>query len=158
MLTKNKKIIPLLGCVFLGILLLYLLSAFPFAALLSLETGGGVPYFSLLARFLRVLLGAAFCWVIRQRSQETLLSVSLNWQRLEWILLGLGLASVLLNLFHWGDHFYLTISYAAGVLPAGEANFWLVMFWEQVVSIDFLWCLLLGFAILLLPVSSKHKA
>ena len=70
----------------------------------------------------------------------------------------LGLASVLLNLFHWGDHFYLTISYAAGVLPAGEANFWLVMFWEQVVSIDFLWCLLLGFAILLLPVSSKHTA
>lgn len=145
--------------VFWGICLLFILSIAPFGAIVSYELShsSSNSYLYVLARVVRVLLVGILCWIVRRQSRETLQNYG-STKKLECVVVGCGIVLVLLRLFFQvGDRLYYTLADIAGVFPVSQANFWSVISWEQLVSIDLLWSVLLGFAILFFPISLKHK-
>gem|GEM_PF-3604787 len=151
-----KQIARLLIYVFLGITLLFLLSILPFGVIVSYELSNSSSYLYILARVVRILLVGVLCWIVRRQSRETLQNYG-STKKLECIVVGRGIILVLLRLFFQiGDRLYYTLASIVGISPVSQANFWSVIAWEQLVSVDLLWSVLLGFAILLFPLSQKH--
>lgn len=151
-----KKLFDLLVRVFMGLLLLYLISLIPFTIIIFQDSGEGIPYAYILARVLRIVLGIALCWVIRNRTRKALTFITVRRIWLEVIILGILVVSIFLFLCGAGDKFYYTITDVIGLYPLSRAPVFLAILWEQLFSIDFFWSILLGIAILLFPISAKH--
>lgn len=161
--TSKGAFAGLFTSAFLWITLLYLLSAIPFTALnmrgdeLSNNAYG---FLYIASQMIRLLLAAALGWFIRGRSRATLSQANPKLKKMRWILLVLFMISLVLYWNGSGSRFFFTFANLLRIYPRGSETvspmrFFLTVMWEQFFSGYFLWGLMLGFAILLIPFSAK---
>lgn len=139
-----------------AILLVHVACALPFWALISHELKTGeelVPNLYILSRLLRFALCLVMAWLVRRRSRGTLSGGRVFIA----VLAALALCTIL-YLCGYGTDFYNFISYKAGIYyNPNPLPVFLVVLWEQIVSIDLLYSALLGSLILTLPTLPRRE-
>lgn len=148
---------------FLGITLLFILSAIPFTAMNMMDNPVSSGYVYIAIQIIRFLLVIALCWMIRIRSRETLLHTNIDRTKMGWVLLACFVVSILLYMNGTGDRLFWLVSndllkiYPRGAVSYTTLRLFLTVMWEQVFSRFFLWGLMLGFAVLLIPFPAKPE-
>lgn len=141
-------------------LLIHAACALPFYALISheLETGEElVPNLYIISRLFRFALCLAIAFLVRRRYREVLTGGGVK--RVFTIALAALFCCTVLYLCGYGDDFYHFLSFKAGVFhTANTPPMFLVVLWEQVVSIDLLFSALLGSLIMTLPARPRPQA
>lgn len=151
---------------FLGVTLLFILSAIPFTALnmrgAAALGSNAYGFLYITSQIIRFLLAAALAWLIRGRSREALVHAEPWRKKMRWILPVLFVVSLVLFWNGSGSRFFFTLANLLRIYPRGaetvsSLRFFLTVMWEQIFSGYFLWCLMLGFAVLLIPFSAEPK-
>ncbi len=155
MRNTPREFVPLLLKALFCIVCLYLLSAIPFAWIISHEPKEGVPYLSLFARMIRFAIGVIICVAMRNANKDVLRCLV---GRRKGILVAILLCAAVvyyLNMSGAGDKFFYFISDIVRIRSEEGTPFFILVLWEQIFSIDFLMCILAGLAIFTFPVRSK---
>lgn len=129
------------------IVLLFLCSlpVFYLDVFLALQ-GKDLPYLYVACRGLRFLAVVLIAWSIRQKSRDALRTEPKS-ARFTWILLGLLCVSLALHVMDITPKLYFSISSTLGIYGARTVPLFLAVLWEQFLSGDFFWAVLLGLTI-----------
>lgn len=153
MIEGKKPIALLLLQVFVGILLIFLISTPGFYFLIA-QNAPGILLLEIAARLLRALLAIGLCWAVRKKKGWILDSQEAQRKKVLYIVLGCIAACTLLHMSGMASDIYYGISMRIGFYTDRLPTYFSVL-WEQILGGDMCWSMLVGFVVLLFPAARR---